>query len=101
MVYSPKPVSITQIAEGSYTGYRPQELLVVGDIPGAEGGVVDSVEAGTGIAVDATDPAAPEVSVVPAAFVAVDDSPADAAAVAADLIAVRDALITAGFMDAS
>jgi hypothetical protein len=98
----PRPVVITQVAAESYTGqYSPEPLLAVGPIPGAEGGVVDSVEAGTGIAVDATDPAAPEVSVVPAAFVAVDDTPADAAAVAADLIAVRDALIAAGFMDAS
>ena len=37
----------------------------------------------------------------PAAFVAVDSTPADATAVATDLIAVRTALINAGLMAAS
>lgn len=59
----PKPVVITQVAAESYTGqYSPEPLLAVGPIPGADGGQVDEITAGDGIDVDATDPAAPVVS---------------------------------------
>jgi hypothetical protein len=70
----PKPVVLTQSATNP-SEYEPAPLVIVGELPVA--------------------------ALTPAAFVAVDDSPADAAAVAADLIAVRDSLITAGFMAAS
>ena len=69
----PKPITITQADTWTGAG-DPQPLQVIG----------------TGNAM-----------IVPAAFVAVDDTPADAAAVAADLEAVRDALIAAGLMAAS
>lgn len=43
----------------------------------------------------------PLVDAEPAAFTAVDATPADATAVATDLIAIRSALIAAGLMEAS
>ncbi len=34
MAYDPKPVSITQVEAGAYTGdWTPEPLLVVGDLP--------------------------------------------------------------------
>lgn len=72
----PKPITLEQVDTGDYEGaYDPQPFLLVGELP--------------------------EASLTPAAFVAVDSTPADATAVATDLIAVRDALIAAGFMAAS
>jgi hypothetical protein len=67
-----KPVVLTQAASNP-SKYAPQPLVVVGDIP----------------------------QTAVAAFVAVDATPADATAVATDLIAVRAALIAAGLMAAS
>jgi hypothetical protein len=69
---SPKPISLTQ-SDTNPGSYTPKPYVVVGAIPG-------SVEA----------QAAP----------AIDDSPADAAAVATDLQSVVDALIAAGVFTA-
>lgn len=71
----PKPVTLTQIDEGDYEGaFTPQPLVVVGDIPGA--------------------------GITPQAAPAVDSTPADAAAVAADLQSLVDALVDAGVLTA-
>ncbi|MFT4260344.1 hypothetical protein [Microbacterium sp.] len=35
---SPKPVALTQVAAGDYTGPEPQPLVVVGPVPGGGGG---------------------------------------------------------------
>lgn len=72
---SPKPITLTQVDTASYAGYTPQPFILVGELP--------------------------EGAYTPAAFTAVDTTPADAAAVAADLEALRDSLIAAGFMAAS
>lgn len=69
---SPKPITLTTVA--SITGPDPQPMVVVGDINDI---------------------------ITPAAFVAVDETPADATAVATDLAAVVDALVAAGLMAAS
>ena len=70
---NPKPITLTQADTWTGAG-DPQPFVVIG----TGNDMVD-----------------------PAAFVAIDDTPADAAAVAADLEAVRDALIAAGLMAAS
>ena len=64
-----KPISLTQVTTESYSGPTPKPMAVVGEIPGA-----------------VSAQAAPTI----------DESPADAAAVATDLQAVVDALIAAG-----
>jgi hypothetical protein len=67
-----KPVSLTQVSAEDYDGPAPKPLKVVGSIPGT----------------------ASEIS--PQTAPTIDDSPADAAAVAADLQSVVDALVAAG-----
>lgn len=86
---NPRPLILTDAA---YAYGDPEPVSISGLGTAAEADVEDFVEtadAGTIISADI------------AAFVAVDDTPADAAAVAADLIAVRAALIAAGLMEAS
>ena len=67
----PKPIALTVVDSGDYVGPDPQPLVHVGALPFV------------------------------ADFVAIDETPADAAAVATDLKAVVDALIAAGLMAAS
>lgn len=70
---SPKPITLTQIDTEEYTSPNaPQPFVVVGSIPSTE----------------------PEID--PQEAPSIDATPADAAAVAADLQAVVDALIDAG-----
>jgi len=68
----PKPISLTQVSEESYTGLTPQPFVVVGDIPGA----------------DFTPTEAPVIN----------DEPADAGDVAADLQSLVDVLVQAGIL---
>lgn len=63
-----KPITLTQ-TDTNPSSWEPKPYVVVGSIPGA---------------------------VDPQAAPTIDDSPADAAAVAADLQAVVDALVAAG-----
>ena len=70
----PKPVTLTQVDTGAYTGaYSPQPLVIVGSVPG---------------------------EVTPQAAPTIDVTPADATAVATDLQAVVTALIAAGVFTA-
>ena len=67
----PKPITVTRVSTAGYTGtYRPAPMLIVGD----------------------------GVEVIPQAAPVVDATPADAAAVAADLQALVDLLIDAGVL---
>jgi len=72
----PQPITLTQIDANDYTGYTPKPVVVVGPIPGTS----------------------PEIDPQPAPTI--DDSPADAAAVATDLQSVVDALVAAGVFTA-
>lgn len=67
----PKPIALTVVDSGNYTGPDPQPLIHVGALPFV------------------------------ADFVAIDGTPADATAVATDLKAVVDSLIAAGLMASS
>lgn len=69
----PQPISLTQIDAQDYEGWTPKPVQVVGPLPGA---------------------------IDPQAAPTIDDAPADAAAVAADLQTVVDALIAAGVFTA-
>lgn len=74
MAYDPKPIALTQVDAGDYTGPAPQPFVVVGDIPGGGGGS----------------------SITPQEAPVIDPEPADLEAVAAALQDVVDALIAAG-----
>ena len=72
-MYGPKPISVTRVTADNYDGkYAPAPMLIVGD----------------------------GVEVVPQTAPPVDSSPADAAAVAADLQALVDKLVDAGVLTA-
>lgn len=68
----PKPISLTQTDAEDYEGPTPQPFTVVGTIPGA--------------------------GITPQEAPVIDSTPADAAAVAADLQNVVDALVAAGVL---
>lgn len=52
---NPKPITLTQVDEGDYSGPAPQPLVIVGDAPGG-GGAVDSVNGQVGeVVLDAED----------------------------------------------
>ena len=72
MALRSKPISLTQVDAEDYDGQTPQPFVVVGTIPGA--------------------------GITPEEAPAIDSTPADAAAVAADLQAVVDALVAAGVL---
>lgn len=70
MALAPKPITVEYVAPGDYTGaYAPKRYAIIGEAPTA----IDPQTAPT-----------------------IDDAPADAAAVAADLQTVVDALVAAG-----
>ncbi len=66
---APKPITIEYIAPEDYSGFSPKPFAVIGEAP---------------------------ADISPQAAPTIDDTPADAAAVAADLQAVVDALVAAG-----
>ena len=71
---NPKPIILTDTPANTYTGPDPQPMVVVGSVNAA---------------------------LTPAAFVAVSASPADVAALASQVIALRTSLVNAGLMAAS
>lgn len=74
-----KPITVTQIDSVDYEGPTPAPFVVVGEIP-----------------IEALEQADAEFTAQEAPVI--DDTPADAAAVAADLQAVVDALVAGGFL---
>lgn len=70
----PKPITVEYVAPGSYTGaFAPKPYAIIGEEPTA---------------------------ITPQAAPAIDDTPADADAVAADLQSVVSALVAAGVFTA-
>lgn len=63
-MHEPRPISLTQVDEENYTGRRPENLMVVGPIPGGgDGGSgIQSVSAGDNVTVDDSDPQNPIIS---------------------------------------
>lgn len=74
MALAPKPITVEYVAPGNYTGaYAPKPYAIIGEEPAA---------------------------IDPQPAPAIDDTPADADAVAADLQSVVNALVAAGVFTA-
>ena len=69
-----KPITMTQVDVGDYTGPTPAPFVVVGTVP--------------------------DTGITPQAAPTIDATPADAVAVATDLQSVVDALVAAGVFTA-